>query len=83
MIANLEPRGGVWTVPAADTNDDPHTITLGLWMGDGPRPELQLQLSSGVGILTPDEARVLAATLLAAADHADQCEIRPGDGGAA
>ena len=80
MIADLTPRNGTWTVPAIDPGDDPHTITVGRWLGmrrpDGSKSlELNVQLSSGGGILAPDEARTLAAALVAAADYADECVV--------
>lgn len=80
LLVDLAPRNGVWTVPAADSADEPHTIALGQWAGarrpDGePVVELLLHCSHDVGILVPDEARTLAAALLAAADYADDCQI--------
>ncbi len=80
LLADTTPRNGVWTIPAADPLDDPHTIELGLWLG-GRRPdgsevvELLVSFSAEVGILTPDEARTFAAVLIAAADHADGCTV--------
>lgn len=67
-------------VPARDPLDDPHKIGIGYWLGsvrpDGsPQVELQLSLSSDAGILTPDEARAVAAAMTAAADYADACHV--------
>lgn len=82
LLADLAPRNGVWTMPAADPADDPHTVTLGQWLGcrraDGSEVELLVSFSSGVGILTPDEARTFAAVLVAAADYADACQFGGG-----
>ncbi len=80
MVTDLTPHGGVWTIPAHDPLDDPHTITLGQWLGsvraDGSAiVELSVQFSSNVEILTPDEARTVAAALIAAADYADECRV--------
>lgn len=81
--ADVAPRNGVWTMPAADPADDPHAVTLGQWLGcrraDGSEVvELLVSFSSGVGILTPDEARTFAAVLVAAADYADACQFGGG-----
>jgi hypothetical protein len=73
MIADLEPRAGVWAVPAADPSDDAHTVTCGRWLGGST--ELLVSFSGGVGVLTPDEARTLAAVLVAAADYAEAVEV--------
>lgn len=35
-------------------------------------------MASDVGILVPNEARAIAAALVAAADYADHCEIKEG-----
>lgn len=69
-----------WAVPAQDPDDDPHMISIGYWLGavraDGsPQPELQLRLSADAGILTPNEARAIAASLITAAAYADGCTI--------
>ncbi len=84
MVTDLTPRDEVWTIPAHDPADDPHKIQLGQWLGSR-RPdgsaivELSVQFSSGLGILTPDEARTVAAALQAAADYADECRVVDGD----
>ncbi len=72
-----------WKVPAHDRGDDPHTIRIGYWFGsvrpDGsPHMELERRTSADVGILTADEARAIAAALVAAADYADHCTIVEG-----
>jgi hypothetical protein len=80
MITDLAGRDGVWTIPAHDCADDPHKIQLGQWLGSR-RPdgsaivELSVQFSSNVEILTPDEARTVAAAMMAAADYADRCKV--------
>lgn len=85
MVTDLTPHDGVWSIPAHDSNDDPHTITLGQWLGsrrvDGsPVVELCVRFDAGEGvILAPDEARMVAAALIAAADYADECRVMSDD----
>lgn len=81
MVVDLTPRDEVWSIPAHDSKDDPHTITLGQWLGsrraDGsPVVELCARFGGSEGvILAPDEARMVAAALIAAADYADECRV--------
>lgn len=81
MITDLTPRDGVWSIPAHDPLDDPHTIALGQWLGsrraDGsPVLELCVRFGAGEGgVLAPDEARMVAAAMIAAADYAEACEV--------